>query len=185
MKYFVIFLIVFNVFFMACDGRTSKSEFLKSAIFEFNETNEIQNVFVSYTPKEYTEIITDTIVENKVNVRIKNYSLMDENVIILPNKNTQKSKYHRSFQSEIVVYSHSRIWFKTRLNAKTFADNKQGLFWNNATLQHTWVNQDESNEDNISLLVSFINPATKSYRLYQLYIDETGLYKTSLKENSI
>jgi len=185
MKYFVIFLIVFNSFLMSCDGRTSKSEFLKSAISEFNKKHQIQNAYATYTPREYTEIATDTIIENKINIHIKNYSLMDENVIISPGKNTQKSKYHRSFESEIVVYSASKIWFKTRLNAKTFADNKLGLFWNNATLQHTWINQDESNEDHISILVSFINPTTKSYRLYQLYIDETGLYKSLLKENSI
>ncbi|HEX9826366.1 MAG TPA: hypothetical protein VGA80_07180 [Flavobacteriaceae bacterium] len=185
MKYLLILLMVFTTFFMACDGRTSKSESLKNAISEFNGNYHIQNNFVTYIPKEYTEIITDTIIENKVNIHIKNYTLMDENVINSFDDNIHKLEYQRSFGSEIVVYNLSGVWFKTHLNASTFPENNHNSFWNNATLQHAWVNQEDSSGDNVSILVSFVNPTTKSYRLYQLHIDKTGICNTTLKENFI
>ena len=184
MKYILILLIVSTSFFMSCDRRMSKHESLQHAISEF-KSKQVAIDVVTYIPKEYTEIVTDTIINNKVNIHIKNYSLMGDNVVVKPDNDSYKTEYHRSFESEIVVYNADKIWFKTHLNAKTFADNNYGLFWNNATLQHAWVNQEESNGENICILVSFVNPSTKSYRLYQLYIDETGIYKTSLKENLI
>ena len=184
MKYILILLIAFTSFFMSCDRRTSKKESLQHAISEFKHKQAIMEV-VTYIPKEYTQIVTDTVIESKVNVHINNYSLMDDNVVITTDKNSYKKEFHRSFESEIVVYRSNVVWFKTLLNAKTFADNNYGLFWNNATLQHAWVNQEESNGENISIMVSFVNPSTESYRLYQLYINETGIYKTSLKENFI
>lgn len=170
---------------MVCNRRTSKTEFLKNAVSEFNDNHQIQGNYVSYTPKEYTQIVTDTIIDNKVNIHIKNYSLMDDNVLMTSDNHIHKLEYQRSFESEIVVFNKKGTWFNTHLNAKTFVDNNHDLFWNNATLQHVWVNQEESSGNNVSILVSFVNPSTKSYRLYQLYIDEKGIYKTSLKENIV
>jgi hypothetical protein len=170
---------------MSCDGRTNKNESLKKAVSKYNGHYQIQNDFVTYNPKEYTEIITDTIIENKVNVLIRNYSLMDKNVIKSFDESTNKIEYQRSFESEIVVYNHSEVWLKTHLNASTFPDNDHNSFWDNATLQHTWVNQELSSADKVNILVSFVNPTTKSYKLYQLLIDKTGICKTTLKENFI
>jgi len=182
-KFILFFLIVIIALIIASDRRTSRSEFLKKAVSEYNANEQNKNNYI-YTPIDYTEVITDTIIENKVMVHIKNYSLMGENDVISTG-NIHKLEYQRSFESEVVVYNNQGIWFKTILNAKTFPDNNYSLFWDNATLQHAWVNQEESNGNNVSILVSFVNPYSKSYRLYELTIDETGKYKTSLKENFI
>jgi hypothetical protein len=68
------------------------------------------------------------------------------------------------------------------LNAKTFVYNTSGLFWDNATLEHVWVNQELSNKDRVNLDVSFVNPKTKSFKIYQLSIERNGNYKIYLKE---
>ena len=182
MKYVLIFIIAFSSFFMSCDGRMSRNEALQNAVSEFNG-KQARMLSITYFPREYTEIVTDTIIENAVKIRIKNYALMDENVLISSQDNPPQLKYQRRFESDIIVHYASGVLFKIHLNAKTFQDNDHSLFWNNATLEHAWVNQEESNGKNVSIMVSFVNPETKLYRLYQLRIDKTGTCNTSLKEN--
>lgn len=175
-------MVVFTTLFVSCDGRQKQHEALSNAISEFNKKQSQLNL-IKYSPEEYTEIVTDTIIDNTVKVHIKNYTLMDNNVIIASNKNPLKMDYQRSFESEISVYNPYGSVFKTLINASSFSERDQDLFWKNATLQHAWVNQEESNCKNISIMVSFIDPRTEDYRLYQILIDQTGTSHTSLKEN--
>ena len=184
MKFVLILLIVFTSFFVSCDGRINQHEALSNAVSEFNN-NQTQVELITYSPKEYTEIVTDTVIEKAVRVHIKNYTLMQNNVIINFKDNPRTLDYQRSFESEISVYYPSGAEFKTLINAKSFKDRDRDLFWNNATLQHAWVNQEESNCEKISIMVSFVDPKTKSYKLYQMMIDQTGNCNILLKENYI
>lgn len=184
MKYVIVVLIVLSSVFVSCDGRKNHNEALKEAISEFNKKSE-QIDHISYFPKEYVEIVTDTIIENTFKIHIKNHTLMDESVIISSQDNPHKIEYQRSFESEISVYNASGALFKTLINAKTFTGRDYNLFWENATLQHVWVNQEESDRRTLRIAISFVNPKFKSYKLYQMVIDENGICKTSLKEEYI
>ncbi|MEO8774320.1 MAG: hypothetical protein ABI263_08330 [Gelidibacter sp.] len=56
------------------------------------------------------------------------------------------------------------------------------LFWDSATLQHVWVNQELSNIDDIILDISFINPKNDAYKVYRMSIDSHGHQTLNLIE---
>ena len=65
-----------RIYIISCDGRQNKRESLQKSITEFNAKYS-QSESITFFPKEYTEIVTDSIVSNRVKVSIKNYSSMD------------------------------------------------------------------------------------------------------------
>lgn len=76
----------------------------------------------------------------------------------------------------------SKDVFRTHISAKQFKLLDSDLFWNTATLQHVWVNQDLSTVDDIILDMSFINPKNNAYRLYRMSIDLYGQESVNLIE---
>ncbi len=177
MKNIVLALILVCVAFMSCDGRKSKSVSLKESIEEFKQKQLLIET-INYYPKEYTEIVTDTILSDKVKIHIKNYSLSNDGIPMLANAKdgTTKEKQHRVFMSEIIIStaSSSKEIFSTKISAEQFKSLYSDVFWNNATLQHVWVNQGLSTLGDIKLDMSFINPKDNSYKLYRMSIDGTG-----------
>lgn len=164
---------------MSCDGRQSHRESLESAVSEFNKKQTSIEV-IKYYPKEYTEIVTDTIISNTLEVKIKNYTLMDKQIPLLSKSN----EVHRVFESEVEVFAASTSVFKTIINAELFATQKDTPFWNHATLEHVWVNQDLSTVKEVFLEVSFLNPITKNFKLYRMTIDTSGKHQIHLIEET-
>ena len=139
MKNIVIIFTLITALFMSCDGRQSQRESLQNALNDFNK-NQTPIDVIEYYPKEYTEIVTDTIISNTLEVKIKNYTLMDKQIPLISKSN----EAHRVFESEVEVFASSTSVFKTIINAELFATQQDTPFWNHATLEHVWVNQDLS-----------------------------------------
>lgn len=186
MKNLIFIIVISCIGFVSCDGRKSQSVSLKESIREFKQ-NQSKIEMLSYYPKEYTAVVTDTIISNELKIRIKNYSLENEAISFTPTQRTKlkKTSYHRIFESEIVVSTPTKTIFTARISAAHFKEASTDVFWNNATLQHSWVNQELSTPDNIQVDVSFINPKENSYKLFRLSIDEDGKQQFNLiEENS-
>lgn len=174
-KYLIILPCVLSIVLMSCDRRTSKSEHLKKAVSDFNNQYKLNNTN-NYYPETYTEIKTDSIVSNTFRVSIKNYSLNDRSIFT---KHTSKEKtntkaLHRVFACDLIVSVSDKIVLKEYISADTFQAYESSEFWNNATLEHVWVNHDTSNDQKLSLGVSFINPLNDNYKLYELLVDNHG-----------
>ncbi len=171
----VLILVALGVTFVSCDGRKSRSESLKSSIAEFNE-RQSEVVIVSYYPKEYTEVVTDTLISNQVNVHIKNFSLSNESLFMSvgDNPSLKKNIQHRVFKSEIVVSTPSKEILNTHISAEQFKSLYSDKFWDHATLEHVWVNQELSKSNDIKLEMSFINPSNSAYKVYRMSITENG-----------
>jgi hypothetical protein len=181
MKNILILLILVCLGFVSCDGRKSKSEALKSSIEEFNKKQSEVSI-VTYYPKDYVEVITDTLISNNLKVYIKNYSLLNQSLLIsLDNEAVPKSKKeHRVFASDIVVSTPSKEILNTHISAEQFKSIFPDDFWDHATLEHVWVNQELSTPNNIKLDMSFINPSNNSYKLYRMSINENGQQQIDL-----
>lgn len=167
----------------SCDGRQTKKEALERAVSEFNlEANPIE--MVTYQPEAYVEIVTDTIISESIKVRIKNYSLLDEQILIssVENASSKKVNYQRVFASEISISSVSKDILNTHISAKHFKIINPDPFWDNATLQHVWVNQELSTLKDIKLDISFINPKNEAYKLYRMSVDIYGQQTVNLIE---
>lgn len=183
MKNLFFIITIISVAFLSCDGRKSKSNALRDSIKEFNQ-NQSEIELVTFYPKEYTDLETDTLISNEVKVHIRNYSLDNETILISSSGNisSKKVNYHRVFESDIVISTPYKHILTTHISAEQFASKDSDAFWNNATLQHVWLNEELSTTHDIHLDMSFINPANKSYKLYRMSIDINGKQAINLIE---
>lgn len=183
MKQFLKLIVLLCVVFTSCDGRYRSKDSLKESISEFKFEQQKEDR-ITYKPKEYFEIVTDTIIKNTTSIKIKNYSLMNQNVVIKDESiNAQKIiDYQRAFASDIEIKKYNKIIFKDVIDVTNFKVKSES-FWKNATLQHVWVNEERSTIDEINLELSFIDPRTKIYRLYSMIIYENGNTKIKQLEN--
>src|SRR5688572_2343911 len=100
MKNSLFLLALITIVCLSCDGRQTKKEALERAVSEFNLKNTVSEI-VTYHPEAYVEIVTDTIISNGMNVHIKNFSLLDEHILIsnTTDATPQEVKYQRVFES--------------------------------------------------------------------------------------
>ncbi len=183
MKKSILLIVLIAIGFYSCDRRGSHRENLQKSISEFNQKQTNIDI-VSYYPEAYTEIKTDTLISNSFKVSIKNYSKMDSQILVNSETDKKKTKlnYHRVFESEIHIASNSKTIFNTTISALDFKDTSQPEFWNHATLEHVWVNQETSNDNEINLGVSIINPKNNAYKLYELVVNTKGKQQLYLIE---
>ena len=184
MKKSLFILLLAALAIMSCNRPESPRENLQKSISEFSKKHIDLNIVTNYYPKEYTEVRTDSIIANTFKVSIKNYSRMDSQILVDSETDDTKTKinYHRVFESEIKIALASKPLFSTIINAEDFKDASQPEFWNNATLEHVWVNQDTSTDTEINLSISFINPKHNTYKLYELVVDNRGAQRINLIE---
>ncbi|WP_299391465.1 hypothetical protein [uncultured Gelidibacter sp.] len=183
MKHILLLVALMSIAFVSCDGRKTKKEALEQAVAEFNlKATPIQ--VVTYNPESYVEIVTDTIIANFVKVRIKNYALMDDQILIskTSSDHTKSINYQRVFESEVTISTATKDILNTHISAKQFQGLDTDPFWKNATLQHAWVNQELSSSDDIKLDISFINPNTTAYKLFRMSIAIDGQQTLNLIE---
>lgn len=183
MKHNWYLFILLGLAIMSCDGRKSPNEFLKTAVAEFNKKHPQIETYTFY-PKSYTEIKTDTLIGPHFRVIIKNYSLMDKTVEIAKTKQHQL-QLHRVFESEVLVYNNTKTLVNRHLNVEVFKQIDPNPFWENATLEHVWVNQDTSNNHALNLEITFIDPKSKAFRHYLMTINQKGQQQITIKDKSI
>ena len=94
----------------------------------------------------------------------------------------KKKKQHRVFESEVIISTPTKELLTMHISAEQFKSRSSDEFWNHATLQHVWVNQELSNTNNVKLDISFINPSDNSYKLYRMSIDANGQQEIYLIE---
>jgi len=183
MKKSFLLIVLITIAFYSCDRRGSAREHLQNSISEFNDKQTNLDL-VAYYPETYTEIQTDSIISNTFKVSIKNYTKMDSQILVSSKKenNNTKLEYHRVFESEIRVAIASKTVFNTTINVDDFKDPSHTEFWNHATLEHVWVNQESSNSQELHLNVSIINPKNKAFKLYELAINTEGRHYLNLIE---
>ncbi|MCD2258686.1 hypothetical protein [Psychroserpens luteolus] len=169
---------------MSCDRRTSKKERLENAVSDFNKNFKIESL-KSYYPETYTEIKTDSVISNTFLVSIKNYTSMDSEIPVhsLSKNSTELTKYHRVFESDILVAVSDKIIYEKHISAEEFRDYSNSEFWKNATLEHIWIDQDASNTTTLALGISFVNPNNKAYKFYEMLIDKNGKERLTLIED--
>jgi len=183
-KIWLLFPCILLLILISCDRKTSKKERLEHAISEFNKNQNLRGV-KNYYPESYTEIKTDSIISNTFKVSIKNYVSSEAGILIKKPLNdvTQTAQYHRVFESDIVVAVADKIVFEKHISVAKFKAISASKFWDDATLEHVWVNQDTSNTDKLSLAISFINPKHQTYKLFEMEIDKSGNERLTLIED--
>lgn len=183
MKKILIFLPCLIVLLtLSCDKRNSKSEHLKRAVSEFN-TKFQPLPLKTYYPEYYTEIKSDSIIANTFKVSLKHYS-SDASIPIKKDVESpiKEQQFHRIFECDMIVSYQDNIIVDKRISAALFSDKNKDSFWQNATLEHVWVNQEFSNRTKLYLGISFVDPNSKAFKLYEMSIDHYGNEQLKLIE---
>lgn len=176
MKKILILLTAIGLLLLnSCDRRKSKIDRIGEAVKVFNKNNTL-NGLISYYPKNYTETKTDSIISETFYVSVKNHSLMTDYVATKePVKHKSKiTTVHRVFVSDITVRVNDQIIYNKHISAEKFKDSKSSEFWDDATLEQVWVNQEQSHAEKLYLQFSIINPKSKAFKLYEICIDTYG-----------
>ncbi|AXT20178.1 hypothetical protein D7030_03430 [Flavobacteriaceae bacterium AU392] len=187
MKTKLLLLFLLTISIISCDGRKRTKQILDNSVSKFKEVAP-QIDFKIYHPKVYAEVVTDTLLTNDMHINIKNHTLMNEQIFIseiIDKNKIKKAKYHRKFQSEIKIYKNSIPIVKMIINAKDFKLNTKDLFWNNATLEHAWVNKNTSTSELIYIDFSFINPVNQCHKFYRMEVDKNGNQNIYLLEEHV
>ena len=183
MKNLLLLIALVSIVCLSCDGRQTKKEALQLAVSKYKiKTTPLE--VVTFNPKAYVEIVTDTLISNSIMVRIKNYTLLDEQILVsnITDVISTQINYQRVFESEINISTASKDILRTHISAKQFKTIDADPFWDAATLQHAWVNQELSTIKDIKLDISFVNPKNNAYKLYRMSIDSYGQQTLNLIE---
>jgi hypothetical protein len=173
-------LLLLSIIFIGCDGR----ERAKQTNVEVLKAHDLLDSFskhTEYIPKDYTEVVTDTILSNGFKVKVKTYSDMNSSVLQSFEENAIKHNLHyREFVSEVSVFKDDQLVFNETINdsfLKEHIPNINGL--ETSINKGIAVNEEKSLETNsIHLAISNCKPDNiKNCPSYYIIIDEKGHFK--------
>lgn len=173
-------LLLISIIFIGCDGRERAKQTNAEVLKEHNLLDSFSK-HTEYIPREYTEVVTDTILSNGYKVKVKTYSDMETSI---PKRFTKESISHhilyREFVSEVSVFKDDQLVFNETINdsfLKKYIPNIEGL--KESINRGVAINEEKSIETNtIYLAISNCKPdKTKNCPSYYIIIDEKGHFK--------
>ena len=186
MNRLVIFLLLFFAF-ISCDGRDRATKTNQEIL---NETKLLDSFSenIQYFPKEYSEKVTDTILSNDYNIRIKLVSDMTNSVLNSFQIDSIKYKHHyRDFSTEIIVKKKGRSIFNKNFKKSDFAlrDTLNANFLNNESVMcFSRLDQEVSLKTNKpTIIVDFCKPETDHCLAYLVIINPDGTHRIEPTNN--
>jgi hypothetical protein len=176
MKKILGLLIILIVGFTSCEGRKTQRQALSEDIEEFKKDTIFEEV--SYTPKNYNEVIIDTLLTNGFKVKIKIFSDMDNSALLEEVKkgNTFYKKYYREHVSQLEIFYNNKLLVSKKINKSLFKNKKEDDFWNKAILGAVTINELRSLENELTLNIYYCIPESEICKDFVMVYDEKGKY---------
>lgn len=170
-----------------CEGRISKNEALKKSIADFKSNEVITEVI--YHPLEYNEVVTDTILGNGYEVKLKTFTDMNNSILNSYKINLiTQNHFYRIVESNLEVKYAENVIFKDTIG-NDFIEERlkiENKNWSKFNLRAIWVNQAMSLEKNLlSIQIEFCSIESDECKNFNLLINKTGQpYITELSTNN-
>ena len=182
----VLFFSLF-IIFLSCDGRERKYK-TNAEVLKENKLFDSFSKQIEYIPKHDTKIFTDTILSTGFHVKMKYYSLNNNNStkIIKASNNINKTLHFKNFEAQFQISKNNNSIAQININKKLFRKFESPTFWKKAIMQFVWIDFENSSENFIVLNTSFNIPETEIYKDFSVIIDAYGniaLRATNLFEN--
>ncbi|GAA4808830.1 hypothetical protein [Litoribaculum gwangyangense] len=172
----ILLLLAISIF--GCHNNKTKQDTLNESISKF--VNSLKPVeIVEFIPKEYTQVISDTILSNGFRVKIKSYTNMEKSVhktIINDNYINQNNNY-RDWISEVKIEKDGKLIWSETINDDFFLKNEiqKELFLSKAININVRVDEENSiKKDSITLIAGYFDPFENHAVLFNLEIDVMG-----------
>lgn len=176
---FLLFASLFIVL-LSCDGRKHKTDLLKAAITNFNKTSDPIEI-VNFVPKNYNQVVQDSILSNGYNVSIKTYTNMKKTITNVITNNAVSNKTHfRCIETDVLVTKNNSIIFNEKIDANFIATNLPNLInANNFVGNAIAINYEATLKHNkLVLTASLYKPKSTNCISFHIIIDENGHFTT-------
>ncbi|WP_336129157.1 hypothetical protein [Mesoflavibacter sp. CH_XMU1422-2] len=176
MNKFTVLLLGIIITLISCDARDKINRLPKDILKEKNLLESFSER-VSYFPKEYTEVKTDTILSNGYHVNVKTFTDMKSSYLRQFKHDSINYKYHyRDYKAQVVARQ-NKIIFNDVIDKQYILkhDKTVSYYMETSILKSVWVNQEESlNQNKLVLNILFTQPKSNTEKLFELVIDNKG-----------
>lgn len=181
----ILLVLLLVLTFASCDGRHRKYK-TNTKNLEQNNPLISFNEHTTFLPKQDLKIVTDTIMNNGFQIKINYNTVGRYNVLKVKNEklNQAFNVHYKNFEAKLYVLNKGKVINDSIVNKKLFHEFETPQFWNNAIMQHLWVDYQASTEDQLILKTAFNIPNTEIYKDFVLKIDKRGLIKIEQKQLS-
>ncbi len=161
-----------------CDGRDRVYQ-TNTEILKDNNLYESFSHKIAYIPQSYTEINTDTVLNNNFRIKIKYYTLPQDSVLIkktIPPK-TNMWYYYHNFEARLVISKQGTPILDVFINKALFKNFETDWFWKEAIMQFLWIDYESITKHSVNINVSFCIPESTRCKDYVLTVDDLGALK--------
>lgn len=180
----LLILLLTTIVFISCDGRDRKYKSNAEVLHENNLLNSFSEK-IEFIPKHHVQIVTDTILSNGFQVKLK-YNSIENNAIVKLKKikkDTVSQIHYKNFEAKLQVIKSGKIITENVIDKTFFSQYETNAFWKNAIMQYVWIDYTASTDHAIYLNTSFNIPETNIYKDFIIEIDKYG--SIQIKEKSI
>ena len=177
MRYLYFLFILTTVTLFNCDGR-ARAHKKNVQVLNENKLLESFSKKIEYTPKQYTEIVTDTILSNHFRIKLKYYSLSNDIMIKHQKLHNEWSYTHHftNFEAKLNIQFSNSSEINLSINKESFTNFNNEAFWSEAIMQYPWVDYEATTKNTVSINVSFCKPESRSCLDYRLTFTDKGDY---------
>lgn len=176
LKNIVLFLFIAAIALTIFDGRMNSHRALDKSILEFKEKVKLTNT--TYFPQNYTERVTDTILSNGYNIKVKTKTDMLSHIEVETIKDNiiDKEIYrHHSIEIEL---QHEQFGIIRRVLDQNIFQNSH----NNLVLRAVFVDEESSlYQEGVHFKLYFLNPYSKKENIFNMIIDNNGTHKITFQ----
>lgn len=178
MKKLVFLILLFIITLISCDGRDRKYKTNAEVLQESNLLKSFSEE-INFIPFEPVEIITDTIMSNGFQIKLKYNSLENSFITKLSKSETEEviNTNYKNFEASIFVLKDEKIIFNETINKELFYEFETPTFWSSAIMQFVWIDYETSTKNSINLNTSFCIPETDVCKDFAINIDTYGNIK--------
>ncbi len=167
---------------VSCDGSSNSKNNPKNDVAT-NTTLIAVSTTKKYVPKNYTEIKTDTLLQNGFQIKLNVFSNLEKNIPkILSNAKTKTDTFYREFEADILVNYNSKLLFKKRINKQFILDYYQEIYnpkLATVILKNAYVLQQPKTNNASSIILEYCKPNNTSCFSYEIEVYKDGSFKLS------
>jgi len=173
-------LLLACIIFISCDGR-NRTKHSNAEVLKQHNLLESFSKHKEYIPKQYTEVVTDTILSNGYKVKIKTFSDMNNSITKqLKKESVTHNIQYRKFISEVYIFKDDKLVFNETIDDSFLEKHIPNISsLNESIIKGLAINEEKSLETNtIHLSISNCIPdKTVNCPSYFIIIDEKGHFK--------
>ncbi|MFI1773638.1 hypothetical protein [Thalassobellus citreus] len=174
MRNLFVLIFVLTITLFNCNNRKTKSEALKESVTKFKDS--ISPIEIKkYFPEAYTEVETDTILNNGFHVKIKTFTDMKQNVLNAFTIDSINYKYYyRNYINKLEIFYNNKLIIDEYFNKSSFSKDEDTLFWKNALLGGFTLDDTNIDSDKVSIIAFYCPIESEDCKEYKITIDKEG-----------